>query len=328
VSVQVPKVSICIPVYDGAKFLAEAIHSTLNQTLTDFELIVVDDCSTDGSDEIVRSLTDERLTSVRNAERLGLVGNWNKCLGLARGEYLYVFHQDDVMLPGNVQAKVKLLDANSSVGFVFSRTEFINDQGRPLETTFQSAAISNGVHDGRQFFDRYFLQPNVICCPSVMVRKSCYEKLGGFDSRLAYACDHEMWMRICLFYDVAYIDEALLQYREHDGNESRSFYDHLSNLKENFLSRMFLLDKFAQEIPRAKELRRQIERDYSGQALSLANHHYSHGRYSTASALLKFAAQSYKPIVAQEQFIRLSTKLLLGEQGTEWATRAKRALQG
>lgn len=322
---QSAKVSICLPVYNGAKFLAQAIRSTLDQSFSDFELLVVDDASRDGSDEIVSSFSDKRLTLHRNAERLGLVGNWNKCLGLAGGEYVYIFHQDDVMLPGNVQAKVQLLDANPSVGFVFSRTELIDDQGRSIKATSESPAITDGVHRGRQFFDSYFLQPNVICCPSVMVRKSCYENLGGFDSRLAYACDYEMWMRLCLFHDVAYIDDALLQYREHDGNESRSFHDHLSILKENFLSRMFLLDKFAQEIPRAEELRRQVERDYSAQALSLANHHYSHGRYSSASALLKFAARSYRPIVTDEQFVRLSTKLLLGEQGTEWATRAKRA---
>jgi glycosyltransferase involved in cell wall biosynthesis len=323
---RLPRVSICIPVYNGSRYLTEAIRSTLTQDFDDFELLLVDDCSNDGSDEIARSFSDPRLKFHRNRERLGLVNNWNQCLALARGEYVGIFHQDDVMLPGNIATKVSILDQHPAVGLVFSHAEMIDGDGRKLSTSAERQ-LPDGVQSGEDFFQDYFLQPNVICCPSVIARKVCYEQLGGFDARLSYACDWEMWLRICLNFDVAYISQALIKYREHDANESRKFHSHLSTLKENFLSRILLLEKFPQRIARSKELQVELERDYSQQALELANHHYSHGRYTTASALLKFAAKAYKPVVTEERFMRLSAKLLLGERGTRLAMRAKRALQ-
>jgi len=321
-----PKVSVCIPVYNGAKYLGEAINSTLNQTFSDFELIIVDDCSTDGSDLIVSTFSDNRLRFFKNPTRLGLAQNWNRCLEVSRGEYVYIFHQDDVMLSQNLEKKVRVLDQNPSVGLVFSQAQVVDSQRDPIRK-YSENGVRDGVLPGLRFFEQFFLQPNVICCPSVLVRKSCYEKLGGFDKRLSFACDCEMWMRISLFFDIAYLDETLLNYREHDENESRNFYDHVSNLKENFLYRILLLDKFPQQVPSSEDVRRRIQRNYSEQALNLANHHYSHRRYDTAKALLKFSAESYRPIITEDRFVRLAAKLLLGEQATHWVSGAKRALQ-
>ncbi|HEY8223911.1 MAG TPA: glycosyltransferase [Pyrinomonadaceae bacterium] len=320
------KVSVCIPTFNGAAYLSEAITSVLNQTLTDFELIVVDDCSSDSTETVVKSFQDDRLTYYKNSTRLGLVGNWNRCLELAKCEYVSIFHQDDVMAPENLGEKIRVLDEHPSVGLVFSQAQIVDGRGNPTRMFSGNTEIDN-LQDGMGFFEQFFLKPNVICCPSVLVRKSCYEKLGRFDARLSYTCDCEMWMRICLFFDIAYIKEPLLKYREHDRNESRNFYDHVKNLKEHLLFRILILDKFPQRIPAARELRRSVRREYSQQALSLANHHYSHGRFDSAKALLKFSAEAFGPIVKQDRFIRLSTKLLLGKQATEWTTRARRALQ-
>ena len=93
------KVSVCIPTYNGAEFVAKAIESVLAQTFADFELLVVDDSSDDTTVDIVCSFTDPRMRICQNERRLGIPGNWNHCLSLARGEYICLFHQDDVMLP-------------------------------------------------------------------------------------------------------------------------------------------------------------------------------------------------------------------------------------
>ena len=100
------RVSVCIPSYNGEAFIAEAITSVLAQNLQDFECLVVDDCSDDATLEIVNSLSDPKIRVCRNSTRLGLPGNWNRCLALARGEYICLFHQDDVMLPGNLEKKI------------------------------------------------------------------------------------------------------------------------------------------------------------------------------------------------------------------------------
>ena len=321
------KVSVCIPVYDGAKYLAEAITSTLNQTLADFELIIVDDSSTDGSDLIVNAFSDSRLKFLKNPNRLGLAKNWNKCVELSRGEYVCIFHQDDVMLPLNLEKKARILDDNPSVGLVFSQAQIIDRQGAPIRKFSENDPNDGGVQDGLKFFERWFLELNVICCPSVLVRKSCYEKLGGFDSRLPFTCDWEMWMRICLFHNIGYLSEPLLDYREHDGNESLNFYDHTENLKQHFLAKTVLLDRFPGQVPRCKEMRARMRREYGEKALSLAAHHYSHGRYDMAKALIQFSAEAYRPIITNDRFIRLGAKLVLGVQGTRWVTDAKAILQ-
>src|SRR5262245_14501161 len=124
-------VSVCIPTYNGAKFVAEAVQSVLVQSSTDFELLVVDDGSTDGTLDIVRSFTDSRIQIHQNEKRLGIPKNWNHCLALARGEYICLFHQDDVMLPENLQRKVQVLAADPIVGLVHSAVEIVTEGSAP-----------------------------------------------------------------------------------------------------------------------------------------------------------------------------------------------------
>ena len=127
-----PRVSVCIPVRNGADYIAECLESVLAQTFGDFELLVVDNCSTDDTETIVRRYTDRRLRYIRNAKNLGLVGNANRCLQLASSEYVGLFHHDDVMLPENLARKVSVLDAHPGVGFVHSNVLLIDQKGRRL----------------------------------------------------------------------------------------------------------------------------------------------------------------------------------------------------
>ena len=93
-----PQVSVCMPVYNGSDYIADSVQSVLTQTYKDFNLIVCDNCSTDKTDEIIRSFKDPRLIYVRNNKNLGLVGNHNRCLELADGKYVHFLHHDDIML--------------------------------------------------------------------------------------------------------------------------------------------------------------------------------------------------------------------------------------
>jgi glycosyltransferase involved in cell wall biosynthesis len=320
---RVPRVSVCIPVYNGARYLQQAIESVLNQTFDDFELVVVDDSSNDDSPSIVSSINDSRVRFHRNATRLGLANNWNQCLRFSRGEYVNIFHQDDVMLQENLEQKIAVLDHNPSVGFVFSRAQVIDANGNLKSDGCVDHEPAPGISNGREFFKSYFQRSNVICCPTVIARRRCYERLGQFDASLHFTCDFEMWMRLALFNDVAYLLAPSVTYREHDESESRKFDNHLENLRENFRSRVRLLDKYPSIIPDSRAVRRAIELDYSKKALMLANHHYSHGRHDAAKGLLKFAAAAYQPILKNKRFIRLSTKLLIGERASGFVTRAK-----
>ncbi|MDD5026620.1 MAG: glycosyltransferase [Candidatus Peribacteraceae bacterium] len=264
-----PLVSVCIPTYNGELFLAEALESVLKQTFTDFELIVCDDASTDRSEEIAASVRDPRVRVERNPVRSGLVGNWNRCLTHARGEFVTVFHQDDRMLLHHLEDAVTLLRSHPNIGFVHSRPREIDNQGRLLDQCTWSRDSTDAVVDGRQFVTAMLQGPNIVCCPTVMMRRTCYEQLGLFDARLPYTADWEMWMRIALIWDVAYLAEPRVEYRWHGRNETFNFYPRSRGVKQCIAAKRLLIEKYPERVPDLEGQRKSIRRYQRRDALNI-----------------------------------------------------------
>ncbi len=222
-SSNMPKVSVCVPVYNPGPYLRPALESVLAQDFDDFEVVVVDDCSIEPVHEIVKGLGNQRISLHTNPHNLGLVGNWNRCLALAQGEYVTIFHQDDLMRQGNLAAKSAMLNAYPDVGLVYSNIETINGGGTVIGGHWLPQLAVDAIEPGQQCFARLALTGNFIACPSVMVRARCYQELGGFDPRLPFTCDLEMWMRIASHYDVGYLSAPLVAIRAHAGQETQRF---------------------------------------------------------------------------------------------------------
>ncbi len=218
------KISVCIPTYNGARFLRQAINSVLEQTFPPFELIIVDDASADDSFEIASSYQDQRIKCFQNPERLGLVGNWNRCIELASGEYLYIFHQDDVMQPGNLEKKINRLDADQKISFVFSDILTIDESGDVLGGHWNPGlkGIDRNFR-GPEFFEYLLERGNFVPCQAVMLRAKVIQQAGRFDKRLRYTPDYEMWLRLSLTGDVFYVDEPLVMLRRHIHQETNLF---------------------------------------------------------------------------------------------------------
>ena len=179
-----PKISVCMPVYNGSAYIAFAIQSVLSQTYKDFQLIVCDNCSTDNTEEIVRNFKDPRITYERNARNLGLVGNANRCLELAEGEYVYIFHHDDIMFPENLELKARILDEHPKVGLVHSDALLIDQEGKTLDLSYFKDSKADYIEDGRKVFQRYIMNMHIgasFFIGSVLARRDCYLKLGGFN---------------------------------------------------------------------------------------------------------------------------------------------------
>jgi glycosyltransferase involved in cell wall biosynthesis len=286
------KSSVCIPAYNGANYIGEAISSTLNQTLADFELIIVDDCSTDNTEAVIQSFSDNRISYYKNATRLGLVGNWNRCLELSRGQYVCIFHQDDVMMPDNLAEKVKILEEHPHVGLVYSDVLQIDTagalirEGWPAKPPFEQQGVCRGL----EFLRTQLLGPNTISCPGVVVRKECYEKLGGFDARLPFTADWEMWLRLAVFYDVAYLAKPLIKYRWHENNETLNFRG-IKDLEHSYRAKILVLDKHPKLIPDVKSLRSKVVKMYKQLALDHILHHYRQGEYEQGKEYLAFALE-------------------------------------
>ena len=218
------RVSVCLPTYNGAAFVAEAVRSVLAQCWQDFELLVIDDQSTDTTLDIVRSFADPRLQVCQNPQRLGIPRNWNHCLGLARGEYVCLFHQDDVMLPENLERKVEILAADPTVSLVHSAAELITDDSAPaVPSDWMEDASENFIMPGNRYLRRLLFRGNLVCASTVVAHRQKLLDLGGFDEGLGFACDYEMWMKLCVGGSVAFLSQPLVRYRWHGMNASHAY---------------------------------------------------------------------------------------------------------
>ena len=252
-------VSVCIPIRNGEAFLRESIASVLDQTFTQFELLLVDDASEDNSVALAQSFDDPRIRYYRNPTRLGLAANWNRCLALARGDIVTVFHQDDVMAKANLEQKIAFLNRHPTVGFVHSNVLQIDANGQILSRWWdrERSAEDEGVQTGRHFFDELFFGINSVSCPSVVARRSLFEAAGNFDTSLAFTADWEMWLRAALYFDVGYLLEPLVSYRRHHANETLRFLG-VEEIRQAYKAKVLVMEKCRDRLPDYATLSRQL----------------------------------------------------------------------
>lgn len=222
-------ISICIPVYNGEKFLAESLESVRQQTTDNInvEVVVCDDGSTDSSVEIIREFSKKMaLRFFHNSQNMGLVGNWNRCLQAATGQWVQFAFQDDVLEPHctarllqKAQQTTKpivachrnfLFDANakeSSKDFFTNRLRTF-DSLAPGQTDFSDEAFSKLVITN--LFYNFIGEP-----PAVLFRRDMLFRYGVFNSRLIQLCDYEFWVRVASNEGMAYLPEKLVNFRVH-----------------------------------------------------------------------------------------------------------------
>lgn len=212
-----PSVSLCVPTYNRAEFLAESLRSLVAQTYDDLEVVVVDNCSDSDTARVVRSFKDPRVSYYRNETNLGSRRNWNRCLELAKGRYIAICHDDDLYDPQYVRLTVEMLGSNPSVGFVHTAVHVIDETGRWIRT--YRAYPTDRLIAGREAFLQFLTQSHDVVFATVLARREAYAAAGLFEPR--YLCaDFEMWLRMSLLFDVAYLSTALVSYRIHHASTS------------------------------------------------------------------------------------------------------------
>jgi glycosyltransferase involved in cell wall biosynthesis len=217
-----PKVTFLVPCYRLAHFLAGCVTSILAQTYRDFEVLVLDDCSPDDTEEVVKSLVDVRVKHVRNEQNLGHLRNYNKGLGLAKGEYVWLISADDrLRKPYILERYMEVMETRPGIGFAFCPGIGLMGQQETAVVAWSSLGQQDSVLNGRAFLRR-LLRANCVLAPSGLVRRECYERVGVFPLDLPFAGDWYLWCAFSLYYDVAYFAEPMVNYREHSESMTES----------------------------------------------------------------------------------------------------------
>jgi glycosyltransferase involved in cell wall biosynthesis len=220
-----PYVSVILTSFNHSAFLRQAIESVLTQTFSDFELIIWDDCSADDSWQVISSYSDSRIRPFRNTANFGPTYGVNKAIfEICLGKFIAIHHSDDVWLPEKLMTQVSYLNEHPEVGAVFSHADAINEKGNllPIGSHFYADIFHQQNRTRYQWLRRFLLEGNALCHPSVLIRKSCYESLGGYRNDLFQLPDFDMWIRLCSKYPIHVIQESLLMYRVLDNERNTS----------------------------------------------------------------------------------------------------------
>ncbi|MFM8291289.1 MAG: glycosyltransferase [Planctomycetia bacterium] len=215
-----PRFSVMLPTFDPDEKLRAALRSVLAQGIppADMQITVVDDNSRPGLiRDVVRDVDGTgRVEVVRHAERLGMAGNWNRAIGLARGDLVHLLHQDDYVLPGFYVAIENGFRTTPQAGMAFCRSRIVDGNGRSIKSCSRLRWMPGVLHNWLpRIVERQRIQT-----PAAVVHREVYESLGGFRSDLHQALDWEMWVRIASRHMVWYEPHMLAVYRRHAHNES------------------------------------------------------------------------------------------------------------
>jgi glycosyltransferase involved in cell wall biosynthesis len=214
------KVSVIMPVLNGQKYIGQAVESIASQTFKDFELIVVNDGSTDGTlDQLKRFAGRIDLRCIHHETPQGIARSVNDGIRHAQGQFIAFLDHDDLWFPDFLQTQMAHLDQHPDVGMVHSDFQTIDGAGNILEASVATDRDRKRV-SGRVFPDLFM--DSFIVGNSVLIRKECFDRLGTFDETLRIG-DYHMWLRIARHYKVDYTPKVLTAYRQHQTQDSRTF---------------------------------------------------------------------------------------------------------
>ncbi|TDH28846.1 glycosyltransferase [Segetibacter sp. 3557_3] len=240
-----PTISIIMPAYNSEKYLREAIDSILQQTFAGFELIIINDGSTDDTKQLINAYTDPRIVYLENDKNRGLIYTLNYGLSKANGRYIARMDADDICLPTRLEKQLRYFESRPEVAVVASTVNFINDSGKP-------AGIWNADRDNttREKIKQGMAWENCIAHPSVMIRSNVAKQYRYRPGQL-HAEDYDLWLRLLADgFVIEKITEPLLLYRVHETSitgsilrKSNPFIKQF-RCKRNFLKHRFSLKQW------------------------------------------------------------------------------------
>lgn len=239
-----PSLTVVITCYNYGQYLPHALGSVLDQTCSDYEVVVVDDGSTDNTPEVMAQYAaDGRIRYIRQ-DNAGQPKAKNRGIAESHGEFIAFLDADDIWMPTKLEKQLALF-ADPQVGVVYSRRKWINQDG--LEISGNERTLRRG-----EILDHIFVD-NFICFSSCVIRRSCLDEVGWFDEELPMGIDYDLWIRLAARYRFDYVDERLVKYRTGHANLSKNTmkrYDCAQKIMRKALADPLISSRFSWYVPR------------------------------------------------------------------------------
>lgn len=307
------KASVIVPMYNAKAYIGKTIDSILPQLSSDMELLIIDDGSTDGSADIVDAYVNSQVRRITIPNSGGPARPRNEGIRQAKGEIVFVFDADDLMLPGKIEATLEAFEQHPDVALVFTDFQSIDGAGQLLNPDYLGGydfmkrhrqPPGSAVRIASKEAYRSLAFENYIGTSSVAIRKRVLDEIGGFDDTLKNSDDRDMWFRITRLHDVAYVPRVLHSYRVHAQSISHR------STRARVDSKVAVLKK---QLPYSPDpaFTRQILSLCADNYFSLAWEHSKHGQ---ASEGIHYLTQSMRQQFRFAQ-LKLLVKLLLQRGG-------------
>ena len=321
--------SVMIPTYNPQPhYLEETLRGILLQDPgpEQMQIEVVDDGSADNTaSEVVHRIGAGRVAFHAERQNRGLANTWDLCVERARGNWVHILHQDDIVLPGFYERLCRGIVCNPHIGMAFCRFAIIDANGHwkelgPLESA--TAGVLNNWLE--RVATGYHLE-----CPAVVVKRATYERLGGFSAQLTYALDLEMWVRIAANAPVYYEPQILAGFRRHGGNESAIRQRTGGNMQD--MARAIKIWKDYLPADSRVQLEQQARRYWADISLMLAQHFFSNDDVAACTSQLRAAKALWNHGRHRSRRLRLEAKVLfyraLGRRAITAVRQLRRRIQ-
>jgi len=310
-----PDVSVLMPVYNGERFLREAIDSILHQTYRDFELLILNDGSTDASLTIINSYTDPRIRLIDNEQNRGLTATLNRGLEEASSDLIARQDADDLSSPNRLAKQVEFFKHHPDVALLGTQARFIDERGYSSGSILQRACSHDSIK-WDLLFDNSFTHS------SVMFRKRVVQgELGGYDETFSYCQDYELWSRVATSHHVANLIESLVSYRIHpyarmSDRMKESIIRENRRVAESNLNAMFGSKHVtADEVEAVIGVRLMCEASYVEQVLAVIKKAIEHHKTKTSGPI--YGDRDFIETVAC-RYVRVANKALRVSAGLSW----------
>jgi hypothetical protein len=324
-----PTATVVVPCYNYGHFLPRTLESVFAQPGVDVDVIVIDDCSPDGSGEVVKRLAaaDPRITAIVHEQNKGHIATYNEGLAQATGDYCMLLSADDALPPGALTRATALMEAEPSVGLVYGHPQTFSEEP-PADLPTKVSGWT--VWDGHEWLARRCRDgDNCIMNPEVVMRTSVQHAIGGYDPELPHSGDLEMWLRAAAYADIGRVNGAVQGlYRVHDNSMQRTvFAGHVNDLEGRLEAFRAVLVGEGARVADGEALFATAQHALAKAALEYARLAYEHGRadQEPVAEYLAFAERIWPQARESREWRTVQRRAAVGaeriERGLIWKGR-------